>query len=76
MEINQIDERYKNVTDLRRLKTAFAHMDKPTLDKIPYISHNIWLTNPFNPREMLDQNDSTDNVGYHHHMNITRTTLK
>ena len=77
MEINQIDERYKYVTDLRRLKTGFTHMNKPTIDKIPYISHNVWLTNPSNPREMLDQNDgSTENKGYHHHMNITRTSLK
>ena len=54
MEVNQIDERYDYATSPRRLKTAFTHIDKPIEDKIPYISHYVWLTNPNKPREMVD----------------------
>jgi len=47
-------ELYRNATDPRRLKTEFKKIDKPSIDKIPYISHAIWITNPDKPREMLD----------------------
>jgi hypothetical protein len=51
-------------------------MDEPTEDKIPYTTHYVWLTNPSQPKEMTDMIDSTENIGYSHHIRITMNTLK
>ncbi|CDW71622.1 UNKNOWN [Stylonychia lemnae] len=75
LETIGIDERFKHVVSPERLKTGFKHMDKPSQDQIPYVSHHVWLTNPKNPKEMLSQTDGYHLIGYDFHLNVTYTTL-
>ncbi|CDW86179.1 UNKNOWN [Stylonychia lemnae] len=75
LNANGFDKTYHSTVDINRYKEGFKHIYIPTDDKIPYITHMVWLTHSDHPKEMIRQVDLKQK-GYEFHLNVTIKTLK